>query len=102
MTISASKAQAIAFVSLPLIFWLAIYLAARWWSINWRPILLWLKILRWVGWGLGAVLVLVSIFRNVFPITDGALILTFSAGLSIPESWVKRQFSPKLRNFNTP
>ena len=102
MTISASKSQVIAFIVLPLILWLAMYLAARWWSINWRPILPWLRILRWLGWGFGSVLVLASMVRNVFPITDGVLILTFSAGLSMPESWVKRRFAPKLRNFNTP
>jgi hypothetical protein len=94
MTISTSKSQAIAFIVLPLILWLAMYLAARWWSINWRPILPWLRILRWLGWGFGGVLVLASMVRNVFPITDGVLILTFSAGLSMPESWVKRRFAP--------
>jgi hypothetical protein len=91
MSLAASKMAAIEFSSallaLPLVFWLAMNVAARWWSINWRPILPRLKILRWIGWGCRAALVLTSLTRNVFPIGYGSLILGFSAGLSIPESW---------------
>ncbi|HEV2400107.1 MAG TPA: hypothetical protein VGS27_24425 [Candidatus Sulfotelmatobacter sp.] len=95
MSIDASKIAGIkftlAFFALPLISWLAMYLATRWRSVNWRPILPWLKILRWVGWGCGTALFLTSLARNVFPVY-GVIILGFSAGLSIPESWVKRRF----------
>jgi hypothetical protein len=97
MSIDASKMAAIEFASailaLPVVFWLAMYIGARWWSINWRPILPWLKILRWFSWGCGVALFLASLARSAFPIAYGFLILGFAAGLSIPESWVKRRFA---------
>ena len=101
MSIDASTVAAIeftsAFFALPLVFWLAMYVAARWWSINWRPVLPWLKILRWVVWGCGVALVLTSLARNGFPVSYGLIILGFSAGLSFPETWVKRRFAAELR-----
>ena len=101
MSVDASKVAAIeftsAFIALPLVFWLAMYMATRWWSINWRPVLPWLKILRWISWGCGAALLLTSLARNVLPAANfGAVILGFSAGLSFPESWVKRRFAAEL------
>lgn len=96
MSLDASNVAAIevasAFFALPLAFWLAMYIAARWWSIKWRPILPWLKILRWFSWGGGVALFLTSLVRNTFP-SYGLLMLGFAAGLSIPESWVKRRFA---------
>jgi hypothetical protein len=101
MRIDPSKVAAIefasAFVALPLVFWLAMYVAARWWSINWRPILPWLKILRWVSWGCGVALGFASLARNIVPSSYLLLTLGFSAGLSLPESWVKRRFGAELR-----
>lgn len=97
MSSDASKVNAIeftsAFFALPLVFWLAMYVAACCWSINWRPVLPWLKILRWVGWGCGVALILTSLARNIFPDSYGVAILGFSAGLSLPESWVRRRFA---------
>jgi hypothetical protein len=72
MSIEAFKVVAIEFASaaiaLPLIFWATMYGAARWWSINWRPILPWLKFLRWVGWGCGTAMVLISLSRSASPV----------------------------------
>lgn len=100
MSIDPSRFAAIEFASaaiaLPLVFWLTMYWAARWWSINWRPILPWLKILRWVSWGCGTGMVLISLARSVFPVAYGMVILGFSAGLSLPQSWVKRRFADSI------
>ena len=101
MSIDPSKVAATeftaAFFALPLLFWLAMYMAARWWSINWRPVLPWLKILRWMSWGCGTALFVSALARHVFPLAYGIIIFGFSAGLSIPESWVKRRFAAELR-----
>ena len=100
MSIDASRVAAIefwsAFTALPLVFWLAMYVAARWWPINWRPILPWLKILRWVSWGCGVALFFTYLARIV-PAIYVLLTLGFSGGLSLPESWVKRRFGAELR-----
>jgi hypothetical protein len=99
MSIDPSKVAGIEFAlalsALPLIFWLGMYWAARQWSINWRPILPWLRILRWVGWGCGAAMFFISLTRSIFPIGYGVVVLAFSAGLSLPESWIKRRFAPE-------
>ena len=98
MSIHPSKVFGLVVLALPLAFWLTIYWAARWWSINWRPILPWLKFLRWVGWGCGTAMVLISLARSVFPVGYGVIILGFSAGLSLPESWVKRRFADSINS----
>ena len=77
---------------LPLVVLLVFYLAHRWWSINWRPALPWLRTLRWLGWGLGMLLMFLSLSRAQFLFSYGLAITAFSAGLSIPESWIKRRF----------
>jgi hypothetical protein len=75
---------------LPLLILLVFYLAHRWWSVNWRPALPWLRTLRWIGWGLGSLLSLLSLTGGHFPVY-GMAMTSFSVGLSIPESWVKRR-----------
>ncbi|MGA8188947.1 MAG: hypothetical protein WB776_13530 [Candidatus Sulfotelmatobacter sp.] len=55
----------------------------------------WLRILRWVGWGMGIPLGLMALARNQFPIS-GLAMSTFSTGLSSPESWLKRRFASDL------
>jgi hypothetical protein len=75
----------------PMVIWLAFYLADRWWSVNSRPASAWLKCLRWIGWGIGVILVLLS-----FPWVYVIAVTGFSAGLSIPESWVQRRFAPDV------
>lgn|SRR5579871_826074 len=99
MSIDPSKVARIEFgwamFALPLIFWVGMYWAARCWSINWRPILPWLRILRWVGWGCGVAMFFISRTRSIFPPGDALVVLGFSAGLSLPESWVKHRFAPE-------
>ena len=100
MNMDASKLLAIeissAFVALPLVLWFTLYLAARWWSINSRPVLPWLRILRWLGWGFAIVLLFVHLANDHFPFAYGTALTAFSAELSLPESWVKRRFAPDL------
>ena len=98
MSIDSSNVFALAVLALPLAFWLIIYSATRWWSINWRPILPWLKFLRWVGWGCGTAIVFISLARSVLPVGYGVIMLGFSAGLSLPESWVKRRFAASINS----
>lgn len=82
-------------IVLPLLVWLALYLAHRWWNVNLRLALPWLKTLRWTGWGIGGVLLLLSLGGNNFLWFYGIATATFSAGFSFPVSWVKRRF-PEL------
>ena len=101
MSIDPSKVAGIEFAlsifALPLIFWLGMYWATRCWSIDWRPILQWLRILRWVGWGCGMAMVLISLARSASPVS-GLLIIGFSLGLSLPQSWVKRRFEGSVNS----
>jgi hypothetical protein len=100
MNIDPSKLLAIETFSalslLPHIIWLALYIAARRRPIEARPILRWLRILRWVGWGLGIALFTLSLARDHFPFIYGLAMTAFSTGLSFPESWLKRRFAPDL------
>jgi len=81
---------------LPLLIWLALYLAYRWWCFNLRPVLPWLRTLRWIGWGFNVLSVLLWIASPHFSLVYGIAMMTFSVGLSIPEGWVKRRFAPDL------
>jgi len=80
-----------ALLVLPIIAWLLLYLAERWWSINWLPALPWLKTIRWIGWTVGTALFLLSLISGRVPWVYGVAMTGFSAGLSIPESWIKRR-----------
>lgn len=99
MNIDSSKLLAIETFSVcsvsPHIIWLALYGASRRWPIDPRPVLKWLRILRWVGWGIAIPLGLLALARNHFPIY-GLAMSTFSTGLSFPESWLKRRFASDL------
>jgi len=77
-----------------MIIWITLYGATRWWSIGLRPVLPWLRILRWVGWGLAIALYIAHFARDHFPSAYGAAVFAFSVGLALPESWVKRRFVP--------
>jgi hypothetical protein len=81
-------------ITAPMIVWFSLYVAALQ-SMKLRPVLPWLRVLRWVGWGLGIVFFLAALARNSFP-TYGCAMSAFSAGLSLPEGWVKRRFAPDL------
>lgn len=78
--------------ALPLIIWLILYLSRRWWSVNSRPALPWLKTLRWIGWVVGVALLLLSVTGSRLPWVYGIAMATLSVGLSIPESWITRRF----------
>jgi hypothetical protein len=97
---SESKVLAIevgaALIASPIIIWLALYWVARWSSIGLRPVLPWLRILRWVGWLLAIALYITHFARDRFPWVYGAAVSAFSVGLALPESWVKRRFAPDL------
>jgi len=99
VSIDSSKLLAIEIFALfslsPHILWLSLYVASRRWPIDTRPILRWLKILRWVSWGFAGSLFLVALARNHFPIY-GLAMSVFSTGLSFPESWLKRRFASDL------
>ena len=100
MSIDSSKLPAIetffAVSLLPLFVWLAIYMAARRRQIQARPTLRWLRVLRWVGWGFGIALLTLSLARDHFPFIYGLAMTTFSTGLSLPESWLRRRFTPDV------
>jgi hypothetical protein len=91
-----------ALVVAPMIVWLALYVAARWGSISLRAALPWLRILRYVTWGSAIALYIVHFAHDRFPWAYGAAVFTFSAGLALPESWVKRRFAPDLIESNSP
>jgi hypothetical protein len=99
MNIDSSKLLGIEIFSvlsiLPHVIWLTLYGASRRRPIDARPVLRWLKILRWVGWGFGVALGLLALARGHFPIY-GLAMSTFSTGLSFPESWLKRRSTPDL------
>ena len=68
---------------------------ARFWKVNLRSTLPWLRTMRWAGWLVGngvACIALVS--RRFFPtfwFFIGMSMVSASAGLAISEQWVKRQ-----------
>ena len=80
----------------PFLIWLALYAAARAFSVGLRPILPLMRVLRWVAWGGGLVLCLASLALNHFPSSYGMASLSLSLGLSFPETWVKRRLAPDL------
>jgi len=84
----------IAFVLAPFILWLALHEADRWWSVPLRPTLRWMRILRFLGWGIGIALGVVGLAHNRFPVY-GMACFAFSGGLLFPERWVKRHFVPE-------
>jgi hypothetical protein len=93
MAFVPSKLLVVDALILPLLIWLIVYLAGQWWAVNSRPILPWLKTLRWIGWGSGVILFALSFALSHISPLYGLAMTTFSAGLSIPEAWIKRRFS---------
>jgi hypothetical protein len=88
MHIAASKILAIqissSLIALPFFVWLALYAAARWWTIDLRPVLPWLNLLRWIGWASAIVLLTLSLARDHFPMVYGQAMTSFSLGLLFP------------------
>ena len=86
----------------PMIVWFALYVAARWGTIGLASVLPWLRILRWVTWGLAVALFIAHFTHDRFPWAYGAAVFAVSAGLSLPEGWVKRRFATDLIQPNSP
>ena|SRR5215469_12019273 len=97
MNTNASRIAAIEFFSVflavPLVIWLTLYLSARWLSLNPNKVLVWLKVVRWIGWVLGFAAVLLELgvmAHGRYPVY-GLSMMGCSAGLALPENWVKHR-----------
>jgi uncharacterized membrane protein YadS len=99
------RARAVTFVVMmaaPMVVWLALYVASRRWSLDLRPTLPWFRTLRWIAWVIGSALLLVSMTLLFFSMAHqrffiyGMSCCSLSAGLSIPQGWVKRRFAGDL------
>jgi len=77
----------------PFVIWLALYVAARWWSFGLQPLVPWMRTFRWITYGSGIALGLAHFTSAHFyhDFTCAAAVLTFSIGLSFPENWLKSQ-----------
>ena len=100
MRFGGSKVLAIeivlAFTIAPLVVWLALLTFARQWPVALRPIVPWMRLLRWVCWILGLALVVAYLVFDLLPLAYGIAFLTFSLGLSIPENWAKRRLAAEI------
>lgn len=78
----------------PLVLWFVFYAVARWCPVDLRPTLLWIRTLRWITYAAGAAMFVIHLAgRNLFPLSYAMAVITFSAGLFLPEGWVKRRFA---------
>jgi hypothetical protein len=88
-------AVGIALVAAPLVFWLFFYCLARFSSVDLRNAMPWLKALRWVTWILSMALagaaVVVDPIHLHYLAPYGFALFSFSAGLSIPQGWLKKR-----------
>jgi hypothetical protein len=80
----------------PFVVWLGLYAASRFASLNLRPAVAWLRVLRWTTWGAAVCLFFAHIANDRFPFVYAAAGFIFSQGLFFPEGWVKRRFAPEL------
>ena len=101
MNTNASKTAALEFFSvflaLPFVIWLSLYFSARWLSVNPHKVLVWLKVVRWIAWVFGFAAVLLELgamARGRYPVY-GLSMMGCSAGLALPENWVKHRFAPE-------
>ena len=77
----------------PLIIWMFLWAITESLSAKLRAVLPWIKMVRWVAWSGSIVLFIVYIIVDHlqhFPIFAIAM-SSFSAGLSLPENWLKRK-----------
>ena len=72
---------------------------ARFWKVNLRPTLPWLRTMRWVGWLVGNAIASVALVSHryfpTFWVFIGMSMVSASAGLAISEQWVKRRDGPE-------
>jgi hypothetical protein len=79
----------------PFFLWLFLYAISRYWSLNLRPLIVWIRIARWTLWGIAAGLVLLALVKDGST-RYGAGFFACSIGLSFPERWLKAHFAPEL------
>jgi hypothetical protein len=83
-------------VTAPLILWASFWAIDKTSSIKPLAVIPWIKLMRRVAWSCALVLFLVALFRDHFQHfpTYAIALSTFSVGLSLPESWLKRKIVP--------
>jgi len=98
MNIFASRMVLIGLTSLliiaPFVLWGVLYVAVRKWSLNLRPLIARFRAFRWVAWSCGVLLIVGCLAGGHYPWSYAIAVATFSAGLTFPESWLKRQYAP--------
>lgn len=86
----------------PMLLWLGLYSAFRWWSLSLRPILPFLRVARYAVWSIGAILFFIHFVLDDFSSSYGIAVVTSSIELGVLESWVKEQFAPELLEASSP
>ena len=88
----------LAIAAVPFAVWAILGLVAHVWEVSLRPILPWLRALRWLVWLIGMPLIVTAV-------TSHKLYWLFSIGISLTsasvlfglvEGWVKRRYAPEL------
>jgi hypothetical protein len=77
----------------PFIGWGALYVGVRNWSLDPQQLMSWLRGLRWLSWICAVLLFGGYVVGGHYPWAYPIAMFTFSAGLSFPESWLKRRIS---------
>ena len=99
MTLDGTKVLTIAMAALisvaPFFLWLALYFAAGSWPLDYRFLIRWIRVLRWITWSSGLVLLLLNFggighIHSPYPMA----LISFSIGLSFPQEWLKRRILP--------
>jgi len=77
----------------PLGIWLALYAAIRWCSFSLQWFVPWMRMTRWIAYvcGLGMYLAHFTSAHFAHDFIYGGAVLTFSFGLSMPETWLKKR-----------
>jgi hypothetical protein len=78
----------------PFVLWGVLYVAVRKWSLDLRPLIPRFRVFRWVAWSCGLLLYVGYFLGAHYPWGFPIAVVTFSIGLSFPESWLKRQYAP--------
>ena len=97
MTFLANRPLTIVFCAIlvagPFVVWLSIYCVSRNPSIDLRRFLPVLRALRWITWALAMALMLPAIVGDALHrvAVYGFALMSFSAGLSFSQSWLKRK-----------
>jgi hypothetical protein len=91
-----AKIIMIVLMTAPLILWAYLGAVTETSSIKLRSVLSWIRLVRWVSWSFSIVLFLIALVVDhiqKFPYYAIGM-STFSAGLALPEGWLKRQIHP--------